>query len=157
MILEDLVRWRVASSDDFKRKQACIDFAFLELASEITKSESPFPPLLCAAGLDTLLAQTYVSSHPLSGLLLVDPPLSIKEALARKPGIVDPSMPEFDYEPFFPIALLTSRSRAEAMEKHRLRQDYSEETRLLVSPDDDIFGDDGVRYVMPPLYAIRHG
>ena len=142
MILGSLTSWKVASPD-ISDGRAKLMRTRKELSSELSKAGSPFPPLLCAAGLDTLLAQTYVSSHPLSGLLLVNPPLTIKEAHDQKPGLVDPSTPEFDYEPFFPIALLTSRARAEVLEKHRLRQEYSEETRLLVSADDDGFSQDG--------------
>ncbi|KAK4056916.1 hypothetical protein OIO90_002166 [Microbotryomycetes sp. JL221] len=70
--------------------------------SELTKvlresSGSPFPPVLLASGEATLVAETYVSSHPLSGLFLHEPVL-----LKGLPRDL-----EFTYEPLFPVGLLS--------------------------------------------------
>lgn len=111
--------------------------AMKELSQAIRNSDSPFPPLLISKGLDTLIAQTYVSSHPLSGLVLVDPPLTVQQA--RETATDTKSLQgvqEFDYEPFFPVAILAQRRRAEELERHRLRQDYSEDVELLVTSDE---------------------
>lgn len=115
-----------------------------ELKQQMRQSSSPFPPLLFARGYNTLIAQTYVSSHPLSGLVLVNPPLTIKEALKARKDLLDYVPQEFDYEPFFPISILCNRKSAEELETHRLRRDFSEEVHLLVSPEEDVvISDDG--------------
>lgn len=114
-----------------------------ELKKQLRQSSSPFPPLLFAYGLNTLIAQTYVSSHPLSGLVLVHPPLSIADASKSRKDLLKGQHQEFDYEPFFPIAILGNRKRAEELEQHRLRRDFSEEVHLLVTPDEKVIADDG--------------
>ena len=114
-----------------------------ELAKEIRQSSSPFPPLLCAYGLNTLVAQTYVSSHPLSGLVLVEPPLTIGAAAESMPTLPLKKVDEFSYEPFFPVGILCARARAEELERHRLRMEYPDEVNLLVSADADPLGLDG--------------
>jgi len=68
--------------------------------------------------------------------------MSIADALKNRKGLLDGKTQEFDYEPFFPIALVGSRNRAEELEQHRLREDFSEEVHLLVTPDEDIIGQD---------------
>lgn len=117
-----------------------------ELQEQIRSSPSPFPPLLCAYGLNCLVAQTYVSSHPLSGLLLVDPPMTIAQAMEQREDLrrrLKDETEEFNYEPYFPVAILTSRRRAEELEQHRLRTEFSEDVHLLVSSGDDPISDDG--------------
>lgn len=69
--------------------------------------------------------------------------MTIKEALKKREDLIQGCPPEFDYEPFFPIALLGSRSRAEELEQHRLRRDYSDEVHLLVTPDNEVISADG--------------
>jgi hypothetical protein len=113
-----------------------------ELATQIRQSQSPFPPLLFSSSLDTLISEKYVSSHPLSGLVLVDPPLSIGKAAKARPDLPLPNE-EYDYEPFFPVAILTSRARATELETHRLRQDYGEDVNLLITPQASPINDDG--------------
>lgn len=130
-------RTKVRACPDTTRK------SFVEIATQLRQSPSPFPPLLAAYGYGTILAQAYVSSHPLSALLLVDPPVNIAQAAKEQPVLKLHGVKEFDYEPFFPIALLTSRAKADNLEKHRLRQNYSEDATLLVSSHDDAFSDDG--------------
>lgn len=114
-----------------------------ELVKEIRQSSSPFPPLLCAYGLNTLVAQTYVSSHPLSGLILVEPPLTVRAAAKSIPTLPLKDVEEFSYEPFFPVAILCARARAKELEQHRLRTEYPDEVNLLVSADADPLGPDG--------------
>jgi hypothetical protein len=68
--------------------------------------------------------------------------MTIADALRSRKDLLEGSAPEFDYEPFFPIALVGSRGRAEKLEQHRLRKEFSEEVHLLVTPDDEIIGTD---------------
>ncbi|BGP24527.1 hypothetical protein JCM10295v2_003445 [Rhodotorula toruloides] len=79
---------------------------------------SPFPPLLFAASGSSLLAEQYVSSHPLSGLCLVDPvnPSSAHELLPR---FFPKPLNDFNYEPEFPIAVMESAEQ-EIGKEHRL-------------------------------------
>ncbi|KAL5524809.1 hypothetical protein ACEPAF_9955 [Sanghuangporus sanghuang] len=68
----------------------------------------PFPPILYAERLGCLIAQTYVSSHPLYGLVLDSPPLSCAN-LASWPGLADRlplPVPKFTFEPKFPVLVL---------------------------------------------------
>ena len=90
---------------------------WIELVEALRRSETYFPPLLIASAADTLVVETYVSSHPLSGLILCGEPSSA----ALTP------MPTFDYEPFFPLALARTAEAAQ----HRLMRDYPDEIDVL--------------------------
>ncbi|KAH9815521.1 hypothetical protein DFH28DRAFT_1082336 [Melampsora americana] len=62
------------------------------------QATSFFPPLLFSKGrLECLLAQTYVSSNPLSGLVLISPPP--KDSTS------------FDFEPRFPTLIMSTVSK----------------------------------------------
>lgn len=54
-----------------------------------------------------------------------------------------------DYEALFPLAILSSRKRAEELEMHRLRTEYPDDVDLLVTPEDDPVCEDGFEYVLP--------
>lgn len=92
-----------------------------------------------------------MSSHPLSGLVLVEPPLSVANAADGQQGLLDEQQDEFDYEPFFPIAIVAKRKDAQALEQHRLRQEYLEDVDLLVTPDAEVMSHDAYEYVDNPL------
>lgn len=78
---------------------------------------APFPPVLLARGLATLAAQTYASSHPLSALQLLDPPLSTSAAQSSHPALLTGApLAEYDFEPRFPVRVVWS---AEEMERQR--------------------------------------
>lgn len=72
----------------------------------------------------------------------MDPPCSIADALKGRKVALEGELSEFDYEPFFPIALVGTRKRAEELENHRLRREYSEDVHLLVTSEDDVVGTD---------------
>ena len=127
--------------------QNITDLEGAEIAGAFREAPSPFPPLLCAYGLSTLLAEQYVSSHPLTGLLLVDPPLTLSAARRLAPSLKLDDVADFDYEPNFPLAILTSRLRAKELEAHRLRREYSDEVNLLVTNSDDVFSEDAFNRV----------
>lgn len=89
----------------------------IDLVDALKQSETYFPPLLIASASDTLIAETYVSSHPLSGLILCGEPSS-----DVKPTTT------FDYEPFFPIALVSMTGKEPS---GRLVQDYPDDVDVL--------------------------
>ncbi|SCV67398.1 BQ2448_5009 [Microbotryum intermedium] len=120
------------------------------LSSFRNSTSTPFPPLLLSHLWSTLLAETYVSSHPLSGLVLCSPPsLSELGRLIRSkphkslskedvasmavPAASSPSSPIqdlFNYEPGFPIAITLPPLTAAASsmkEQHRLIRDFGED------------------------------
>ncbi|GAA5870706.1 hypothetical protein JCM3774_001730 [Rhodotorula dairenensis] len=90
-------------------------------------TSSPFPPLLFAAGSSSLLAETYVSSHPLSALCLMSP-LPAPFAHGRDPVAYPTALDDFDYEPGFPIAILSPDSlpAADSPSLHRLVRDFTD-------------------------------
>ncbi|GAA5857536.1 hypothetical protein JCM8547_009327 [Rhodosporidiobolus lusitaniae] len=104
--------------------------AFLE--SELVRllrdpaHSSPFPPLLFAHGATALLAETYVSSHPLSGLCLVSP-LPASSAQEKLPEVFKAPLAEFNYEPGFPIAVVQEKGKVGEAGEHRLLREFAEE------------------------------
>ena len=113
-----------------------------EIASHL---RSAFPPVLFARGLATLLAQTYASSHPLTAMHLLDPPIS-NDYLPD--NILPSKLDEFNFEPRFPCLVTWSEAEIERQRKasvpwydvHRiehLREDEAGESlERLVFPDD---------------------
>lgn len=87
-----------------------------ELQTQLSgPATSFFPPLLFSKGrLECLLAQTYVSSNPLSGLVLISPPAEDSAS--------------FDFEPRFPTLIMsTSQTSQNLAPDHRLLKDYPDE------------------------------
>lgn len=80
---------------------------------DLTKALStPFPPMLVAHQSGIMVAEKYVASHPLAGMLLVDTPQEdLQEQSTSKPR----------YEPFFPIALM---GRPGQSLNKRLQEEY---------------------------------
>ncbi|KAG6901901.1 hypothetical protein C0995_006739 [Termitomyces sp. Mi166 len=91
------------------------------LRDEIRLSVMPFPPIIFARSLSCLIAQTYISSHPASGLFLMSPPLS--NASVSK-DLLPSKLPEFDFEAKFPIAVMaTEREMGLFRAQHRFGND----------------------------------
>lgn len=77
-----------------------------ELSQEmrsISSGSGPFPPLLVSYGFSTLVAEQYVSSHPLSGLAMLDPPLSPSHAHQSR---------KIFFQPIFRHSLMSQLSRS---------------------------------------------
>lgn len=106
----------------------------------------PFPPALTAAGAVCAVAEKYASSHPLSALQLVDPPLSMARAAADYPHLLGPeALPEFRFEPFFPARVVWTAS---ALAEREARQvPWFEMHRIEAQRDED----DVDRYEWPSL------
>ena len=96
----------------------------------------PFPPALTAAGAVCAVAEQYASSHPLSALQLVDPPLSMARAAVDYPHLLGPeALPEFHFVPFFPARVVWT---ARALAEREARQvPWFERHRIEAQRDDD--------------------
>ncbi|KAJ3936374.1 MAG: hypothetical protein NXY57DRAFT_886089 [Lentinula lateritia] len=75
-----------------------------ELKSVVRASFNPFPPVFFARGAACLITQTYISSNPASGLVLISPPTSNHSLLST--SLLSHALPEFDFEPKFPITIV---------------------------------------------------
>lgn len=96
----------------------------------------PFPPALVAHGPMCAVAETYASSHPLTALQLINPPLSMRRAVERYPSLFGPTaLPEFDFEARFPVRVVWTRDELERQvqfnipwfEVHRIEHAREEE------------------------------
>ncbi|KAF8912821.1 hypothetical protein CPB84DRAFT_1759588 [Gymnopilus junonius] len=91
-----------------------------ELFSRIRSSSIPFPPVIFSREATCLIAQTYISSNPASGLVLISPPINNAELIGTK---LPTNLAEFDYEPKFPIAVIDTPERvADLLKRNRICQ-----------------------------------
>jgi hypothetical protein len=120
-----------------------------ELKSQLTShGSSPFPPLIIAKNLATLIAEQYVSSNALSGLVLLDPPISPEVASNEEnsQGRLPTPLPAFTYEATFPCMVAWSQKIAEKMpfwEAHRIEHFLEDEAdgsldRKVVDMEDEV-------------------
>lgn len=97
-----------------------------ELKSQLSShGNSPFPPLIVARNLATLIAETYVSSNSLSGLVLIDPPVSPEAASNEEnsEGRLPTPLPPFTYEATFPCMVAWTQETSAKLpfwEAHRI-------------------------------------
>lgn len=96
-----------------------------DLKDILGRSGSPYPPLLIASHHATLLAQTYVSSHPLTALLLSSP-THPPRAYLESPHLFSTDLAVFDYEPRFPIGIHPVLARQGEAEEERLLAEVGE-------------------------------
>lgn len=109
-----------------------------DLRSLILSTEFPFPPVLFAYRLGSLIAQTYVSSYPVSALILDDP--TPFESLASCPGVADKlplPLDDFTFEPKFPLLVIGHAGMESAQKENRLVKegaDFMEVARPSIAP-----------------------
>ncbi|KAK0233468.1 hypothetical protein IW262DRAFT_84256 [Armillaria fumosa] len=84
-----------------------------ELQGTMRLSMIPFPPVFFARHAASLIVQTYISSNPASGVVLLSPPASNAEV---SKALLPTPLEEFNFEPHFPIAIVS-----ESVEMERLR------------------------------------
>ena len=117
-----------------------------ELASHIRLLAIPFAPVIVARAAGTLIAQTYISSYPASALLLISPPPS-NSALAAcdsHRSLLPTALPEFDFEPRFPVAVLATEDERPVLEKEsRLWKDPGVD-KLVVGRETELMGQEGL-------------
>ncbi|OCF55056.1 hypothetical protein L486_07166 [Kwoniella mangroviensis CBS 10435] len=77
------------------------------LSTEIRLLAIPFPPILVARGVSTLLAQAYIEDHPSSGLVLINP-MPDEDPQSRQKSKL--KWPIFQYEPHFPILVMSNQA-----------------------------------------------
>lgn len=93
----------------------------LELKHNIRICSIPFAPVIFARSAGALIAQTYISSNPASGLFLISPPSS-NEAVSQT--LLPTPLTEFDYEPKFPLAIMGTSKEMETFKREsRLGKD----------------------------------
>ncbi|KAJ6509223.1 hypothetical protein C8R47DRAFT_1097871 [Mycena vitilis] len=101
-----------------------VDHLVSELRSQLRLSwqAASFPPVIFARSAATLIAQAYISSNPVSAMMLMG---NIPSTNASVPNTLLPTrLEEFNFEPRFPIALLTAPREMERLRKaNRLAQD----------------------------------
>ncbi|KAI3481633.1 hypothetical protein L1887_55765 [Cichorium endivia] len=68
----------------------------------------PFPPIMITGGPASLIAQTYVSSRPLTALQLIDPPINNAYLRKDRPKLLPTELAEFDFEATFPVRVVWS-------------------------------------------------
>ncbi|PAV17523.1 hypothetical protein PNOK_0758800 [Pyrrhoderma noxium] len=108
--------------EESESAKAIMDRFSTRLRTLISTTDSPFPPILYAGQLGCLIAQTYVSSHPVSALILDSPPVSC-ESLLSWPGLSKRfplPLPEFSFEPKFPVLVLERSSANSILKSSRL-------------------------------------
>lgn len=89
-------------------------------------STIPFPPVVIARSASCLIAESYISSNPAAGMVLISPPVSNQ---SLEGDLLPNKLPEFDYEPYFPIVVIdTEQSIRELKENNRICQDEDVET-----------------------------
>ncbi|PWN43791.1 hypothetical protein IE81DRAFT_346185 [Ceraceosorus guamensis] len=115
MDLDEDLTW--SASEDNVEVETWMDRGASEL-SELVRGVSAFPPLLIAHGAACVVAEQYVASNPVSGLILHDPPLSIARARQRGLFVPEEVLPieEPTYEPRF--ATICTWSAAE-LKRHK--------------------------------------
>lgn len=100
----------------------------------LTAGGTPFPPILFASSASCLIAETYVSSHALSGLFLHEPatPLKLDYTSLALPSKLKA---DFTYEPNFPLAVTAPSSQHLDRSDNRLwlefGQGWDKEDRLV--------------------------
>jgi hypothetical protein len=105
-----------------------------ELRQHIRLAAIPFAPVIVSRGAGTLIAQSFVESNPASGLILISPPssntalapvssssLSPELAPSTSLPLLPTPLPEFTYEPLFPISILGTPTQLDVLRaSHRL-------------------------------------
>lgn len=100
-----------------------------ELRGAIRLSAIPFPPVVFAKSSACLIAQTYISSHPACGLVLISPPVSNSSVPETQ---LPDKLPEFDFEPKFPVAIMASSEEMKTLrQSNRLARDPGVDTITL--------------------------
>ncbi|GHJ84222.1 hypothetical protein NliqN6_0624 [Naganishia liquefaciens] len=95
-----------------------------ELAHQVRLLAIPFPPVIISHSSSTLLSQAYISDNPASGIVLVSPPVdNASIASSTEPENL---LPEFNFEPHFPVLVVASSDLAERLRtSNRLVRDYA--------------------------------
>ncbi|CDO71058.1 hypothetical protein BN946_scf184844.g62 [Trametes cinnabarina] len=126
---------------DVHTSEALMKHYEAELAFHIRTLAIPFAPVIVSRAAGTLIAQTYISSHPATALLLISP----RPTTASMPQSLLPTpFPEFNFEPRFPCAIMCTEDEKLGLEKeHRLWNDSGVE-KIVVKDERALVGQEGV-------------
>ncbi|KAG2146584.1 uncharacterized protein EDB93DRAFT_1069408, partial [Suillus bovinus] len=102
-------------SEKCSSSQNLMDRLSEELKVNLGLSGSPFPPVIFARGIASLIAQTYISSYPAQGLFMISPPLSNASLF---PSVLPSPLEEFDYELKFPVAVMARPAEMNQLRKY---------------------------------------
>ncbi|KAF8213394.1 hypothetical protein K438DRAFT_1803907 [Mycena galopus ATCC 62051] len=87
-----------------------------DLAANLRLSwPAPFPPVIFARSAASLIAQAYISSNPVSAMMLLGHIPSTNAEVPRR--LLPTPLAEFNFEPTFPIALLTTPREMDRLRK----------------------------------------
>ena len=115
-----------------------------ELASHIRLLMIPFAPIIVARGAGTLIAQTYISSYPASALLLISPPPSNSVLAASDKSLLPTALPEFDFEPRFPVAIMATQQERSVLERENRLWKDPDVDKLVVRDETTLTGQEGL-------------
>ncbi|GAK67075.1 uncharacterized protein PAN0_016d5301 [Moesziomyces antarcticus] len=95
----------------------------------------PFPPIMITGGPASLIAQTYVSSRPLTALQLIDPPINNAYLRKDRPELLPTELAEFDFEATFPVRVVWSDAELQRQQQqgvpwydvHRIEHEREED------------------------------
>ncbi|KAI0628647.1 hypothetical protein C8Q77DRAFT_361061 [Trametes polyzona] len=127
--------------EDASTSEAMMSRYESELASHIRMLSIPFAPVIVSRAGGTLIAQTYISSHPATGLLLISPPPS---NAAVSQSLLSTPLREFDFEPRFPCAVMCTQAEQERLAADNRLWQESEVHKIVVRNEEAIVGQEGV-------------
>ncbi|TIA94052.1 hypothetical protein E3P81_00467 [Wallemia ichthyophaga] len=90
-----------------------------DVQQRIRLAAIPFPPVLFAKGMGTLITETHISDYPVSGVVLINPPYIDGEKSPNEKVLPSP-VETFNYEAFPRIAVMDQLKNVEQLEQHRL-------------------------------------
>ncbi|PFH54624.1 hypothetical protein AMATHDRAFT_72402 [Amanita thiersii Skay4041] len=106
-----------------------------ELKHSIRSAMIPFAPVIVARSAACIIAQTYISSNPATGLCLISPPVSNRVIINT---FLKTSLEEFNFEPRFPVTVLATSTTMRDLKRHnRLCQDPYVKAKELNSLEDE--------------------
>ncbi|KAM5543558.1 hypothetical protein V8D89_002809 [Ganoderma adspersum] len=129
---------------DVSTSEALMKHYESELASHIRLLAIPFAPVIVACAAGTLIAQTYISSYPASALLLISPPPSNSALAASDRSLLPTALPEFDFEPRFPVAVMATEQERPVLEKESRLWKDPDVDKLVVRDDTGLTGQEGL-------------
>ncbi|KAI1784173.1 hypothetical protein LXA43DRAFT_902126 [Ganoderma leucocontextum] len=129
---------------DVSTSEALMKHYESELASHIRLLAIPFAPVVVARAAGTLIAQTYISSYPASALLLISPPPSNSALAASDMSLLPTALPEFDFEPRFPVAVLATEQERSVLENQSRLWKDPDVDKLVVRNEAALTGQEGL-------------
>lgn len=100
-----------------KSSSSLMDVFEKEAQTVMRGHSTPFPPVMIARGPASLIAQTYVSSRPLTALQLIDPPITVGHLHRDRPDLLPSELKEFDFEATFPVRVVWSQTELQRQQK----------------------------------------